>query len=307
MRIKTTFVSAVTLALLLGGGSVAANDIDLTQSGANHTADVNQQGANHKATVEQTEDNANSATIDQAGRDHVAEIFQRGGDDVGHTATIDQSGGESGGNFASIGSPQQQWAWEQSMEAHITQDGSNNHAEIAPQQGGVGGNTAEIDQAGDDNRAAVSQMVGGNEATITQDGVGNIADVNQRADSWRNTATVDQLGDSHEALVDQTGADNSEVMITQNDSDSFAEVVQTGGTGHSAMIETSEGGNVNLLQQDGTGSYADVGVDASTAQATIQSNGGVDTNHVTTLASDYGTMNVTQVGDGHTANITQSQ
>jgi hypothetical protein len=279
---RSSFVAAVTVVLMLTGLTLAANTVNIAQTGDYHEATVNQGGNLNTVTLTQVKtdytwySSATRATIDQAGSGNSATVSLTrgayGGNANWSEADVDQLG--AGGNVANIS------------------QNVNDYAHATILQDGLGGNTATITQIGNTSFATISQNGEGNQgtqylytigttATITQEGnwnsasqttltppvgnslfsisqTGNHNDATQviggtvwgYADGGVN-ATITQIGDYNEAFQYMIGAGNINT-ITQGvdvaDGWNFADVTQTGGLDVSNVQQLGSHNSVTVVQ-----------------------------------------------------------
>ncbi|MGR3630422.1 MAG: hypothetical protein ACU0BP_14250 [Sulfitobacter sp.] len=230
-----------------------------SNGGDNNHASITQDGSDNQGTVAQgtgilnavgfvspsisnpaSNDNDNSAWIDQSGLANIANIGQGGelgsasstqsGED--NKSTITQSGGSV---LLSVGN-----------SANVTQSGERNTS-VVEQTSADGdlpetpaGTTANVSQTGSDNGSTVRQLpLGGHFASVTQN------------------------GELLSSLVEQDGLLNS-ATVTQELNNQTSEVLQLGTSGTAAILNTANvsqthtANNLSQVTQAGTGNSTTV-------------------------------------------------
>ncbi|WP_321995845.1 hypothetical protein [Draconibacterium orientale] len=172
---------------------------------------------------------------------------------------------------------------ETSHYGYINQSGNNNYAE---QDQNGHGNSAVAVQSGNGNDVWQYQNAFKSEARVDQL-LGNNNDATQTQMGASNFATINQSSNGNEALQNQEGGDRR--GGTNYDANNLAEIFQLGGNGNVAFqYQTTPGGGVDLnhawARQEGVGNYS------------MQDQDG-----------GFNVSTVSQVGNGHSANVTQSQ
>ncbi|BAU58258.1 hypothetical protein HH1059_15520 [Halorhodospira halochloris] len=311
MRMKKTYISTVTAALLFGAGSILANS-DLQE------ATINQYGEDQTATVDQLNAHGSKATITQqvGANNAVATILQK--DISGATATIEQ--------------------WRGTVK--LIQDGYDSSWDAVAEVRGQAtiahgeGNTIEVDsnstwdvmQSGSGNFADIIASRGGS-GEIRQDGQDNSAELNLDVGSSTGVeyadVTVEQIGSGNQTFLGAHWSFNDIVNIFQEGDDNISRLyinsanpadVKQVGNNNEANVGTAEElfsfkGNVLQLGNDNLVDLIGTGGSWRGADIYVEQHGNENVSHV---SSDKGRVVVMQLADdraadgnsSHVANIT---
>ncbi|SOD88877.1 Curlin associated repeat-containing protein [Spirosoma fluviale] len=299
--------SGLNAAINQTGDRNAHNYGVVTQSGGPQTATINQIGGtiNSYVSIRQAgeaasdQSSANTATVTQSGLATAWDIWSntwvhepyrtkeealRG---PGGVVDVVQSGKSNSITISQFG--------RETVTSPITveQIGNGNvgditQTSIADHFYGRGNNSVYLGQTGDNNTAALTQVVGGGDNIyVTQVGNNNSGTVSQSGE--RLSATITQTGNDNSATVNQTPADGATTSITQTGDRLSATVTQN--SDNVAVIDQRnsgvEGSSVVVLQ-NGNRNLTNV----------IQ---GTDERSV-----DNAVANVTQTGDDNSIKLSQT-
>lgn len=273
---------------------------------------VLQTGKNNTATVSQTNDHGSGdyagpggvleAYVEQSGDGNDAEQIQGPANQMGTSMASIVQGGNNNLAF--------QHQLKYSNQAFIDQSGNGNVAMQAqdtelPEEGSA--NYASITQSGNNNTSEQEQNGWSNDIVAVQSGNGNTASQTQLNSSWVSSSSVMQsgnnnsayqasLGNLNNALIEQYSNGNraSQRQLSGDATpDGYpalnnAEIYQWGGNGNEAIQnQINEAGNVSnhaIIWQNGANNIATQG-----------------------QWGGFNSSTISQTGNGHVANLTQSQ
>jgi len=168
-------------------------------------------------------------------------------------------------------------------------------------------NTASIDQSGHNNNSEQEQNGWTNNVEATQSGNGNNAWQTQANNSWVSNSTVMQSGNNNSA--NQYSLDNlNDALIEQYSNGNSASQRQLSGNATPASYPALN--NAEIYQWGGNGNDAiqiQINLEGNVSNHAIIWQNGAGNTATQNQWSGFNSSTISQTGNGHIANLTQSQ